>query len=245
MRSRATTVQRHAALAAIKQSDAGSTAPEIKPVRDLLEPTLNPATESSARNTHLVSDLLTIAALWAMELRRRKNGGFAGGRNLVVSRSCCVIRRDVLPHVPFSGACVNTDVQKHVPPSRRARGHVRFQLVPINTGLQAGVFRGRAVAVSTASLRGYCPIDRTATHDDKAVKTAELPVSRCATGLKAGVNGNELKAALSAFNSPSSLLCRRIRHVQDPLSDPGGTSRSAQAACRTGGAPARHHSDRV
>lgn len=72
---RATTLQRHAALAAIKQSDAGSTAPEIKPVRDLLEPTLNPATESSARNTHLVSDLLTIAALWAMELRRRKNAG--------------------------------------------------------------------------------------------------------------------------------------------------------------------------
>ena len=72
---RATTVQRHAALAAIKQSDAGSTAPEIKPVRDLLEPTLNPATENSARNTHLVSDLLTIAALWAMELRRRKIAG--------------------------------------------------------------------------------------------------------------------------------------------------------------------------
>jgi len=72
---KATTVQRHAALAAIKQSDAGSTAPEIKPVRDLLEPTLNPATVSSARNTHLVSDLLTIAALWAMELRRRKHAG--------------------------------------------------------------------------------------------------------------------------------------------------------------------------
>jgi len=74
---KATTVQRHAALAAIQQSDLGSTAPEIKPVRDLLEPTLNPATESSARNTHLVSDLLTIAALWAMELRRRKNAGSA------------------------------------------------------------------------------------------------------------------------------------------------------------------------
>ena len=72
---KATTVQRHAALAAIKQSDADSTAPEIKPVRDLLEPTLNPATVNSARNTHLVSDLLTIAALWAMELRRRKHAG--------------------------------------------------------------------------------------------------------------------------------------------------------------------------
>jgi len=70
---KATTLQRHAALAAIKQSDAGSTAPEIKPVRDLIEPTLNPATESSARNTHLVSDLLTIAGLWVMELRRRRH----------------------------------------------------------------------------------------------------------------------------------------------------------------------------
>ena len=72
---KATTVQRHATLAAIKQSDAGSTAPEIKPVRDLLEPTLNPATEGAAQTTHLVSDLLTIAGLWAMELRRRKHAG--------------------------------------------------------------------------------------------------------------------------------------------------------------------------
>lgn len=69
---KATTAQRRATLAAIKQSNAGSTAPEIKPVRELLEPTLNPASVDSARNTHLISDLLTIAALWAMELRRRK-----------------------------------------------------------------------------------------------------------------------------------------------------------------------------
>ena len=69
---KATSVQRHAALAAIKQSDAGSTAPEIKPVRELLEPTLNPAPVDSSRNTHLISDVLTIAGLWAMELRRRK-----------------------------------------------------------------------------------------------------------------------------------------------------------------------------
>ena len=70
---KATAVQRHATLAAIKQSDAGSTAPEIKPVRDLLEPTLNPATVGSTQTTHLISDLLTIAALWVMEMRRRKN----------------------------------------------------------------------------------------------------------------------------------------------------------------------------
>jgi hypothetical protein len=68
------TRQRHATLAAIKQSDS-STAPEIKPVRDLLEPTLTPAEESAVQRTHLVSDLLTIVGLWAMELRRRKNAG--------------------------------------------------------------------------------------------------------------------------------------------------------------------------
>jgi hypothetical protein len=68
------TRQRHATLAAIKQSDS-STAAEIKPVRDLLEPTLTPAAESSVQRTHLVSDLLTILGLWAMELRRRKNAG--------------------------------------------------------------------------------------------------------------------------------------------------------------------------
>lgn len=71
------TRQRHATLAAIKQSDSGSTAAEIKPVRDLLEPTLTPAPESSTKRTHLVSDLLTILGLWAMELRRRKNAGAA------------------------------------------------------------------------------------------------------------------------------------------------------------------------
>jgi hypothetical protein len=70
---KATATQRHAALAAIKQSDAGSTAAEIKPVRDLIEPTLNPASISSTQMTHLISDFLTIAGLWVMELRRRKN----------------------------------------------------------------------------------------------------------------------------------------------------------------------------
>lgn len=67
------TRQRHATLAAIKQSDPGSTAPEIKPVRDLLEPTLTPSPENAVQRTHLISDILTIIGLWAMELRRRKN----------------------------------------------------------------------------------------------------------------------------------------------------------------------------
>src|SRR3954470_13235907 len=74
---KATATQRLATMAAVKQSDAGSTAPEIKPVRDLLEPTLNPASVSSTQTTHLISDVLTIAALWVMELRRRKNQAVA------------------------------------------------------------------------------------------------------------------------------------------------------------------------
>ena len=74
---KATSIQRHATLAAIKQSDPGSAAPEIKPVRELLEPTLNPAPVGSTQTTHLVSDILTIIGLWAMELRRRKNAAVA------------------------------------------------------------------------------------------------------------------------------------------------------------------------
>ena len=70
------TRQRHATLAAIKQSDSTAAA-EIKPLRDLLEPTLTPAAEGAVQRTHLVSDLLTILGLWAMELRRRKNAGTA------------------------------------------------------------------------------------------------------------------------------------------------------------------------
>jgi hypothetical protein len=70
-----TTKQRHATLAAIRQSDPGSTVAEVKVVRDLLEPTLTPAAESAVQRTHLVSDVLTILGLWAMELRRRKNAG--------------------------------------------------------------------------------------------------------------------------------------------------------------------------
>ncbi len=72
------TKQRHATLAALKQSDAAAAA-EIKPVRDLLEPTMTPAPESAVQRTHLVSDVLAIVGLWAMELRRRKNAGAAVG----------------------------------------------------------------------------------------------------------------------------------------------------------------------
>src|SRR4029077_7466653 len=65
-----TTVQRFATVQAIKQFDSsGMTATSSKQVRDLIEPTLTPATYGSVRATHVTSDILTIAALWAMELR--------------------------------------------------------------------------------------------------------------------------------------------------------------------------------
>src|SRR5947207_3434586 len=65
-----TTAQRFAALEAIKQFDSGGAATPSKQVRDLLEPTLTPATFGSVKATHIISYLLTIAALWAMKLRQ-------------------------------------------------------------------------------------------------------------------------------------------------------------------------------
>ena len=67
------TAQRFAALAAVKQFEAnGGATTNPKAVRDLLEPILTPATWQSVKVTHLTSDVLTIAALIAMELRRRR-----------------------------------------------------------------------------------------------------------------------------------------------------------------------------
>ena len=68
-----TTQQRFATIEAIKQFDAsGTNAASLKQTRDLLEPTLTPATYGSVRATHVTSDVLIIAALWAMEFRRRR-----------------------------------------------------------------------------------------------------------------------------------------------------------------------------
>lgn len=68
-----TALNRFATLEAIKRVGASSgDDPAVKPVRELLEPTLIPATYESARNTHVSSDVLTVLAIWAMELRRRK-----------------------------------------------------------------------------------------------------------------------------------------------------------------------------
>ena len=60
-------VQRLAVRALIGQAtDAGA-------VRQVFEPTLQPVTYENIRAFHCVSDVLTICALWAMELRRRRN----------------------------------------------------------------------------------------------------------------------------------------------------------------------------
>lgn len=69
-----TALNRFAALDVIKQYTAspGEDPLALKQLRDTLEPTLLPATYPSSRNTHVVSDVLTIAGLWAMEWRRRK-----------------------------------------------------------------------------------------------------------------------------------------------------------------------------
>jgi len=67
-----TTQQRFATLQSIKQFDSSATGGASNQTRSVLEPTLNPATYSRVKATHVTSDVLTIAALCAMELRRRR-----------------------------------------------------------------------------------------------------------------------------------------------------------------------------
>ena len=50
--------------------DLGAAA--VQQTRTLLEPTLTPATYASVKMTHMTSDLLALAALIAMEFRRRR-----------------------------------------------------------------------------------------------------------------------------------------------------------------------------
>ncbi|HJT80157.1 MAG TPA: hypothetical protein VJ719_03080 [Chthoniobacterales bacterium] len=69
-----TTLQRFATLQAIKSFNPGEAADQI---RTVLEPTLNPASYNRVRIVHVTSDVLTIAALCAMELRRRRLQGTA------------------------------------------------------------------------------------------------------------------------------------------------------------------------
>ena len=76
----ATAIHRFAALEAIKASEG--TAADVSRLRTRLDPTLKPASLGSTRTTHLISDVLTIAALWAMEMRRRKYHGVSAAGDL-------------------------------------------------------------------------------------------------------------------------------------------------------------------
>ena len=66
-----TTVQRFATLHAMQEFvPAGPGAADVMLLRTALQPTLTPPEYEGVRNFHVASDLLTIAALWAMERRR-------------------------------------------------------------------------------------------------------------------------------------------------------------------------------
>lgn len=66
-------MERFAILAVIKETSVStSTAEDAKRLRESLEPRLQPPAWPGVRNFHAASDILTIAAFWAMEWRRRK-----------------------------------------------------------------------------------------------------------------------------------------------------------------------------
>jgi hypothetical protein len=70
------TNERFALIALMKEpfptGSAGTNMIDSGQVREQLEPRLNPTPADSARNFHIGCDVLTIAALWAMEWRRRR-----------------------------------------------------------------------------------------------------------------------------------------------------------------------------
>jgi len=68
------TDQRTAAVTLIKDSApaAGTDATNIDRLRQTLQPTLVTPAYEGVRNFHIASDVLTIAAFWAMEYRRRR-----------------------------------------------------------------------------------------------------------------------------------------------------------------------------
>jgi hypothetical protein len=68
-----TLMERRAILGAIKEYPAsGPNGSDIQRVRDVLEPILPLSEPSGVRSFHVACDLLTVAALWAKEWRRRK-----------------------------------------------------------------------------------------------------------------------------------------------------------------------------
>jgi hypothetical protein len=66
------TFQRFAVLEAIHTQASAAADPNTARTARTLGPTLEPSSWESARNTHLLSDLLAVAALWVMELRRKR-----------------------------------------------------------------------------------------------------------------------------------------------------------------------------
>ena len=69
-------MERFAILKAIKETPATENAMAdglvVRRLREVLEPTLAPPDYGGVRNFHVASDALTVAALWAMEWRRRR-----------------------------------------------------------------------------------------------------------------------------------------------------------------------------
>ena len=76
------TVQRFAVLDALKQLSSAGVTPSVNPSARILEPTLLPPAFEGVRDFHILSDLLTIAALWAMELRRKRSAPADGQATL-------------------------------------------------------------------------------------------------------------------------------------------------------------------
>jgi len=64
------TLQRQAILETLQQQSAAE--PGARTAAQRLEPTLLSADPKGVRNFHLLSDLVTLAALWTMELRRKR-----------------------------------------------------------------------------------------------------------------------------------------------------------------------------
>ena len=66
------THERYAILRALKEAPEPANDVTMAVARQHIEPTLNPPAYAGVRNFHVVCDVLTVAALWAMELRRKR-----------------------------------------------------------------------------------------------------------------------------------------------------------------------------
>jgi hypothetical protein len=64
------TFQRYAILDTMKSIPAATLGPVEMKLKEAVEPTLLPPAYPGVRNFHVASDVLTVAALWAMERRR-------------------------------------------------------------------------------------------------------------------------------------------------------------------------------